>query len=56
MEKINVTMDFNEEFRLNSCIDRKTRLYFMRKYKILEAVFAIYIAIKIGDLFNQLQL
>jgi len=56
MEKINVIMDFNEEFRLNPCIERKTRFCFVRKYKINEVVFAIYFAIKIGDLFNQLQL
>ena len=56
MEKINVTMDFNEEFRLNPCMDRKTRLHFVRKYKIIEVIFAIYFAIKIGGLLNQLQL
>lgn len=39
MEKINVTMDFNEEFRLDAGNKANSKLFLMRKYRINEVVF-----------------
>lgn len=54
MEKINVTMDFNEEFRLDTDTMYQDSLFFMRKYEEKENFIATYCAIEICDLFHQL--